>query len=187
MNLLRLCGAVVLILAPLASVSSLRAASIHKDDDESSLITGATPELVFDDTPGNHGQAYSFFQDGADFGDLGLIPGSFLFGGNTSYYFTGSQVVTIISAITDPGQSKLPLDDPRTRIVTFTLPDTPNFHADVLSHGLDGGHEGDDAARVATPEPPAGFLFLCSGLGLISLYATSRMRRISSLCAVEEG
>ena len=187
MNLLRLCGAVFLVVAPLASVSTLRADSIHKDDDESSLITGVAPELVFDDTPGTQGQAYSFFQDGADFGDLGLIPGSFLFGGNTSYYFTGSQVVTIISAITDPGQSTLPLDDPRTRIVTFTLPDTANFHADVLSHGLDGGHEGDDAATVKTPEPPAGFLFLCSGLGLISLYATSRVRWIRFSCAAAEG
>src|SRR5438874_1753245 len=74
MNLLRLCGAAFLVLAPLGCVSALRADSIHRDDDESSLITGAAPELVFDDTPGTHGQAYSFFQDGADFGDLGLIP-----------------------------------------------------------------------------------------------------------------
>src|SRR5690348_10369866 len=107
MNLLSLCGGAVFLLVPLTCISSLRADSIDRNGGED--YAAIVSKLELDDHSGSPAADYSFFQDGPYFGDYfgdpGLIPGSFLFGGNTSWDFTGSQQVTIISAVTDPGQS----------------------------------------------------------------------------------
>jgi hypothetical protein len=179
MHLSRLCrGCVSFAIAALVSAISLPADSISNNSGEDSLAAASSAAGRVDDPPAD----YSFFRDGPDFGDLGLIPGAFLFGGNTSWNFTGSQEISIISAITDPGQSILRLDDPGTIAVTLTLPDNANGHgyAYGLGHALDGAQAEVNAVTAVTPEPTPGLLFLCSGLVLISLYAASRVRRIKS-------
>lgn len=167
MNLLRShAGVVLFAIVPLACMSSLLADSIDNAAGGNALVIGTAPDLVIDDTPGSPLAGYFVFGYDPNFGDLGLIPGSFLFGGNTSYDYTGSQVVSIVSAITDPGQSILPLNDPSTIVVTFTIP------------GNAPGDASDPAETLATPEPAAEFLVLTGGLGLIALYAGFRVRRL---------
>jgi hypothetical protein len=147
MNLARLQGGVIFIaMMTLVCGNSLRADGIDTTGGAGSLVIESAPDL--------------------DFGDLGLLAGSFLFEPNTMFDFTGNEVVEVLSAITDPGQSVLPLNAPTTIVTAFVISDT----------GGASGLESD--AGTMTPEPAAGLL-VAGGLGLLVLLAILRVRYIN--------
>ena len=148
MNLARLHGGAVFVaMMTLVCGNSLRADGIDTTGGSDSLLIEPALDL--------------------DFGDLGLLAGSFLFEPNTMFDYTGSQVIEVLSAITDPGQSVLPLSAPTTTVTTF-----------IVSGTDDAANSSGDAVAAITPEPATGLL-VAGGLGLLVLFAILRVRHIN--------
>jgi hypothetical protein len=159
MNLARLHGGVVFVaMMTLVCGNSLRADGIDTTGGAASLVIEPAPDL--------------------DFGDLGLLAGSFLFEPNTMFDFTGNEVVEVLSAITDPGQSVLPLSAPGTTVTTFVVSDTDPDTDDTPVPAGDVANSSGDAVAAISPEPATGLL-VAGGLGLLVLFAFRRVRHIN--------
>lgn len=132
--------------------------------------------ILIGDAFGPPGQEYHFFQssdfaslfDDPFFANLGLAPGTFLFGPNTYYDFAGVQRIGVLSVIADPALGVIALHNPNTVLYEFTFTDSVS----------------EARVKSATPEPEAASL-LCTGLLLMWGWAALRFRRRRTQSAIK--
>jgi hypothetical protein len=118
------------------------------------------------------GTGYTSPLDNPLVASLGLAPGSFLFGPNTLYDYTGLQRLSILSIVGDPTLATIALQDPNTNLYDIVFPDAGG-------EGHSGTVAGTSVASP-TPEPKAAWLL---GVGLIAMWgwASLRVRKLRAV------